>query len=112
MSKIKEIRRGLSEKMDLINDTMVSYNIQRDYQNVAAARGVSYAEAVELCSGDDPELSLGLKLADPATTFQCLTKKGIERFKLSLTPEELEIFVKDEKNIRKSVIRGARGKAV
>lgn len=112
MSKIKEIRRGLSEKMDLINDTMVSYNIQRYYQNVAAARGVSYAEAVELCSGDDPELSLGLKLADPATTFQCLTKKGIERFKLTLTPEELEIFVKDEKNIRKSVIRGARGKAV
>lgn len=112
MSKIKEIRRGLSEKMDLINETMVSYNIQRYYQNVAAARGVSYAEAVELCSGDDPELSLGLKLADPATTFQCLTKKGIERFKLTLTPEELEIFVKDEKNIRKSVIRGARGKAV
>lgn len=110
MSKIKEIRRGLTERIDLINDTMVSYNIQRYYQNVAAERGVSYAEAVELCSGDDPELSLGLKLANPETIFQCLTKKGIERFKLTLTPEELEIFIKDEKNIRKYVIRGAKGK--
>lgn len=109
MSKIKEIRRGLSERIDLINDTMVSYNIQRYYQNVAAERGVSYAEAVELCSGN-PELSLGLKLANPETIFQCLTKKGIERFKLKLSPEELEIFIKDEKNIRKSVIRGAKGK--
>lgn len=113
MRSFKEIKRGISEKMDVINDTMVSYNIQRYYQNVAELKGVSYSEAVDLCApGGDPELTLGLKLADPGTIFQCTTKKGTERFKQTLTPEELKIFTADEKKIRKGLIRGAKGKAI
>lgn len=113
MRSFKEIKHGVSQKMNTITDTMVSYNIQRYYQNVAEQKGVSYSEAVDLCAaGGDPELTLGLKLADPGTIFQCMTKKGVERFKKTLTPEELDIFTKDEKNIRKGLIRGAKGKAV
>ena len=113
MSKLREIKRGVSARMDMINDTMVSYNIQCYYQDLAKERGITYSEAVDLCaSGNDPEASLGLKMADPGIVFQCLTKKGKDRFKATLTPEELEIFSKDEKNIHKALIRGARGKAI
>ena len=111
MKLISNIKSTIKEKMDFINDTMVSYNIQRYYQDLANVRGISYGEAVELCE-TDPEASLGLKLADPENIFKCTTKKGTERFKKTLSPEELEIFIKDEKNIRKSMIRGAKGKAI
>lgn len=110
MKFVSNIKAAVAEKMDFINGTMVTYNIQRYYQNVAAERGVSYQEAIQLCE-EDPELSLGLKLADPENIFKCTTKKGTERFKKTLSPEELEIFVKDEKNLRRSLIRGAKGKA-
>ena len=113
MSKLREIKRGVSARMDMINDTMVSYNIQRYYPNLAKERGITYPEAVALCaSGNDPEASLGLKLADPGNQFMCISKKGKEKFKKTLSPEELEIFSKDEKNLKKALIRGARGKAV
>lgn len=110
MKFISNIKAGIREKMDFINGTMVSYNIQRYYQDLANEKGISYHEAVELCE-TDPEASLGLKLADPENMFKCTTKKGMERFKATLTPEELAIFSEDEKKIRKSLIRGARGKA-
>ena len=113
MSKLGEIKRGVSARMDMINDTMVSYNIQRYYQNLANERGITYSEAVDLCaSGNDPEASLGLKLADPENQFLCVTKKGKEKFKKTLSPEELEIFSKDEKNLRKALICGAKGKPI
>ena len=113
MSKLGEIKRGVSARVDMVNDTMVSYNIQRYYQNLAKERGISYSDAVDLCaSGTDPEASLGLKMADPENMFMCLSKKGKEKFKRKLSPEELEIFSKDEKKLKKAIIRGARGKAV
>ena len=110
MKFVSNLRSAVKEKMEFVNDSMVAYNIQRYYQDLADQRGITYQEAVIL-SETDPEASLGLKMADPANIFKCTTKKGTERFKKTLTPEELEIFLKDEPKLRRAILRSAKGKA-
>lgn len=110
MGKVRDIKASINEKMDLINQSMVSYNISRYYMSIAEERGVSYEEAIELCSSD-PELSLGAKMADPEAIFMCCTKKGKARFRSRLSPEEAAIFDKDADKIRRAVLKGNKKKA-
>lgn len=111
ITKVKNAKASLNEKMDYINGSMQSYAVSRYYMTIAEDRGISYAEAIELCS-QDPELSLNAKLADPENIFKCCTKKGKQRFYDSLTPEEQKIFDADkDKNFKRALIKAAKGKA-
>ena len=111
VAKFKNAKESLNEKMDYINGSMVSYSISRYYMTIAEEHGITYAEAIELCS-QDPELSLTAKLADPENIFKCCTKKGKQRFYESLTPEEQKVFDADkDKNFKRALIKAAKGKA-
>ena len=108
-SKIKGIKDGMIEKYEVFNDSVLFYQQQRYYKKLAEMKNVSYEEAVKLCE-TDPECSLGLKLADPDNVALTLTRKGKEKFKLKLTPEELEIFKKDEnKNFKRGIRQAKKG---
>ena len=61
-------------------------------------------EAVELCK-TEPKYSMGLKMCSPAVVMMLQTKKGQEKFRSWLTPEELAIFDSPEcpKNFRQMI---------
>lgn len=111
VAKFRDAKASINEKMDYINSSMQSYSVSRYYMTIAEERGITYAEAIELCS-QDPELSLNAKLSDPENIFKCCTKKGKQRFYNSLTPEEQKIFDADKnKNFKRALIQAAKGKA-
>ena len=107
-NKLKQVKEGITEKYQVFNDSSLFYQQQRYYKKLAKMKGVSYEEAVKLCE-TDPECSLGLKLADPDNIALTFTKKGKARFCEKLTPEELEIWKRDEdKNFKRAVKKEKR----
>ena len=110
-SKLHNTKEAISGTMDTVNSSMITYNINRYYMAVAKERNITFDEAVFLCT-TDPELSLGLKLADPTNVFAITTRKGKERFRQTLTPEELKIFDADgNKNFKRALRKGIKAKA-
>ena len=87
------------------NQILDDESVKRYVAKICKEDGVSYEEAWRLIQ-TDPKYSMGYKMASPAIVMMLQSKKGQNRFREMLTPEELAIFdaeVADKINFRKAV---------
>lgn len=87
------------------NQTLDDESVKRYVEKICKEDGVTYEEAWRLIQ-TDPKYSMGYKMCSPAIVMMLQSKKGQNRFREMLTPEELAIFdaeVADKINFRKAV---------
>lgn len=87
------------------NQILDDESVKRYIEKICKEDGVTYEEAWRLIQ-TDPKYSMGYKMASPAIVMMLQSKKGQNRFREMLTPEELAIFdaeVADKINFRKAV---------
>lgn len=90
----KQIKKVLEDKAWEVNDALDAQVKSQLIAKIAEDEGVSYGEAAVMCQSV-PKYSLGMKMASPSVMMWIRTKKGSEKFKKWLTPEELEIYERD-----------------
>ena len=86
--KLKSAGRGTID--DWINLTDAASR-ERFIQKIMKEDQVSEAEAWRLVH-EDPKYSMGFKMCSPAIVTSLTTRRGKDKFRECLTPEELEIF--------------------
>lgn len=91
MSKLRNIKNGIEDKVWEVNDRLDSQCRAQFVSQVAEDEGVTMAEAFTMCE-TVPKYSLGMKMCSPAIMLWIRKKKGSEKFKTMLTPEELKIY--------------------
>lgn len=91
MRGVKELKTIGKDKVLEINDQLDGMARAQFVTAVAKDEGVSMEEAMRMCT-EVPKYFLGYKLASPAQLRMASSKNYVGAFKLSLTPEELEIF--------------------
>lgn len=96
--RIADVRDAMRRVKDLGWDRIEDYNqrlddeaVVRYIQKIMDEDKVSYEEAWRLCR-EEPKYSMGLKMCSPAIVLMLRSKKGRDRFREMLTPEELEVF--------------------
>lgn len=96
--RIADVRDAMRRVKDLGWDKIEDYNqrlddeaVVRYIQKIMDEDKVSYEEAWRLCR-EEPKYSMGLKMCSPAIVLMLRSKKGQDRFREMLTPEELEVF--------------------
>lgn len=96
--RIADVRDAMRRVKDLGWDRIEDYNqrlddeaVVRYIQKIMDEDKVSYEEAWRLCR-EEPKYSMGLKMCSPAIVLMLRSKKGQDRFREMLTPEELEVF--------------------
>lgn len=96
--RIADVRDAMRRVKDLGWDRIEGYNqrlddeaVVRYIQKIMDEDKVSYEEAWRLCR-EEPKYSMGLKMCSPAIVLMLRSKKGQDRFREMLTPEELEVF--------------------
>lgn len=96
--RIADVRDAMRRVKDLGWDKIEDYNqrlddeaVVRYIQKIIDEDKVSYEEAWRLCR-EEPKYSMGLKMCSPAIVLMLRSKKGQDRFREMLTPEELEVF--------------------
>ena len=92
------------DKVEEVNSILDNQAVMAYYRKICEEDGVTFEEAVQLCQ-TEPKYSMGLKMCSPAVIMMLRTKKGQDRFRTWLTPEELAIFDSDEcpKNFRQMI---------
>lgn len=88
MRRVKELGW---EKIEDYNQKLDDESVRRYIARIMAEDKVDYEEAWRLCR-EEPKYSMGLKMCSPAIVMMLRSKKGQDRFRQMLTPEELEIF--------------------
>ena len=108
-TKMKEAMRSLKavgwEKIERWNQILDDESVKRYIAKIQKEDNVSYEEAWELCR-TDPKYSMGLKMCSPAVITMLTMRKGRDRFRRMLTPEECAIFdaeVDGKINFRRAV---------
>lgn len=96
--RIADVRDAMRRVKDLGWDKIEDYNqrlddeaVVRYIQKIMDEDKVSYEEAWRLCR-EEPKYSMGLKMCSPAIILMLRSKRGQDRFREMLTPEELEVF--------------------
>ncbi len=96
--RIADVRDAMRRVKDLGWDKIEDYNqrlddeaVVRYIQKIMDEDKVPYEEAWRLCR-EEPKYSMGLKMCSPAIVLMLRSKKGQDRFREMLTPEELEVF--------------------
>ena len=104
MEIFKKTKELAWDKVEEVNATLDAQCVMKYYREICEEDGVTFEEAVELCQ-TEPKYSMGLKMCSPAVIMMLRTKKGQDKFRTWLTPEELAIFDSDEcpKNFRQMI---------
>lgn len=89
--KAANIKQAGKDKILEINDQLDGMARAQFLSAVAKDEGVDMEEAMRMCM-EVPKYSLGYKMASPAMLRMASSKKYVDAFKATLTPEELEIF--------------------
>lgn len=109
MKGFRQLKAVAWEKVEDINDLLDGESRSRFLNTIVKEDGVSYDEAVRLCS-ENPKYSLGWKMCSPSIMTMLKMRGGSDKFKTWLTPEELEIYEKDVEpmNLKKMIKKEER----
>ena len=102
---MRALKRVGWEKIEEWNRVLDDESIRRYIDKICKEDGVTPEEAWRLVQ-NEPKYSMGYKMCSPAIVMMLKSKKGQDRFREMLTPEELEIFnaeVADKINFRKAI---------
>ena len=104
MGIIQKTKELAWTKVEEVNSYLDNQSVMKYYQKICEEDGVTFEEAIELCQ-TEPKYSMGLKMCSSAVIMMLRTKKGQEKFRTWLTPEELAIFDSPEcpKNFREMI---------
>ena len=104
MELFKKTKELAWDKVEEVNSILDNQAVMKYYETICKEDGVTFEEAIELCQ-TEPKYSMGLKMCSPAVIMMLRTKKGQEKFRTWLTPEELAIFDSPEcpKNFREMI---------
>ena len=99
MGKIKD---KATEKAEQLQWELASAAQAKFYKQVMEWEHCDYETAVKMCTGESdpvrPDYTLGLKMSDPLLQLgmhmqgKKRREEAVERFRSTLTPEELELF--------------------
>lgn len=92
-------------KIEEWNQILDDESIRRYIDKICKEDNVTPEEAWHLVQ-TEPKYSMGYKMCSPSIVMMLKSKKGQDRFREMLTPEELEIFdseVADKINFRKAI---------
>lgn len=101
----RAIKRAGWDKIEEWNRILDDESIRRYIAKICKEDGVTTEEAWHLVQ-NEPKYSMGYKMCSPAIVMMLKSKKGQDRFREMLTPEELAIFdaeVADKINFRKAI---------
>ena len=101
----RAVKRFGWSRIEEWNQILDDESVKRYIEKICKEDGVTYEEAWRLIQ-TDPKYSMGYKMASPAIVMMLQSKKGQNRFREMLTPEELAIFdeqVADKINFRKAI---------
>lgn len=94
MTTSKGIREEAWQKIEEINQIYDAKAQRRFIETIMREDKVDRDEAFRL-TREDPQYSLGWKMCSPSVMLMIRSRKGQERFRGWLTPEEDEIFTRD-----------------
>lgn len=91
MAALRNVKELGWDKLEEYNRILDDESVKRYISTIMKEDGVSYEEAWRLVR-EEPKYSLGYKMCSPAVVMMLKMKKGPDRFREMLTPEELKIF--------------------
>lgn len=101
----RALKRYGWDKIEEWNRILDDESIRRYIDKICKEDGVTPEEAWNLVQ-NEPKYSMGYKMCSPAIVMMLKSKKGQDRFREMLTPEELALFdeqVADKINFRKAI---------